>query len=315
MANYPAQIQELKATVRFLRANAAKYKIDPKFIGVIGFSSGAWNTVMLATTGDVKEYKVGGTTMDLEGTLGGNLEFSGRVQAAWAAAAPTRFLSMDSCGSDLNHGAANSPEGGLIGGALAQNKDKCELANPITYISPDDPPIHLVHGTSDRIVPTCQSVLMFNALKASGNKHEMTYTPASGGHAANFTGALDFFKKALAANKEGCLDPKSSKFDSLATYCTAATCCNNLPDAVTAPAEPVAALSPEYSKISKGAEAVTVSYVGRHTLQVFDALGVKIISAAGKGKTNYNLSGLKRGIYFVKVSVEGKSVIKTIARY
>ncbi len=226
MATYPTQIQELKATVRFLRANAVKYKIDPKFIGVIGFSSGAWNTVMLATTGDVGEYKVGSATMNLEGTLGGNPEFSSRVQAAWAAAAPTQFLSMDSCGSDINHGAANSPEGGLIGGALAQNKDKCQLANPITFVSKDDPPIHLVHGTSDRIVPTCQSVLLFAALEMSGNKHEMTYTPAGGGHAANFSGSLDFFKKALAANKEGCLDPKSPKFDSLATYCGTGNCCN-----------------------------------------------------------------------------------------
>lgn len=225
VAKYPTQIQELKATVRFLRANAVKYKLDPTFIGVIGFSSGAWNTVILATTGDVKEYKVGSTTMDLEGNLGGNLEFSSRVQAGWAAAAPTQFLSMDSCGSDINHGAANSPEGGLIGGALAQNKDKCTLANPITFVTLDDPPIHLVHGTSDRTVPTCQSVLLINALNASGNKHEMTYTPASGGHMQNYTGSLDFFKKALAANKAGCLDPKNPNFDSLATYCSTGICC------------------------------------------------------------------------------------------
>ncbi len=82
-----------------------------------------------------------------------------------------------------------------------------------------------MHGTSDRIVPTCQSVLLFAALQKSGNQKEMTYTPASGGHAANFTGSLDFFKKALTANKEGCLDPANEKFDPLATYCSTGTCC------------------------------------------------------------------------------------------
>ncbi len=312
-AVYPTQIQELKATVRFLRANAAKYKLDPKFIGVIGFSSGAWNSVILATTGDVKEYTAGSATMNLEGTLGGNLEFSSRVQAAWAAAAPTQFLSMDSCGSDLNHGGASSPEGGLIGGALAQNKDKCQLANPITYVSLDDPPIHLVHGTSDRIVPTCQSVLLYNAFQKSGNKHEMTYTPASGGHAQNYTGSLDFFKKALAANKEGCLDPKSQKFDSLATYCGTATCCTPVAT-ISAPVEGM--LSIGYSqRINKGAETISILSPGRHTIQIFDASGAKVMSESGLGKTKYRLGGVKRGIFFVKVSVKGITTIEKIAKF
>jgi hypothetical protein len=74
---------------------------------------------------------------------------------------------------------------------------------------------------------------MFYALQMSGNQYEMTYTPTSGGHAANFTGSLDFFKKALAANKEGCLDPKSSAFDPLAIYCSSDICCTRV---VTVPA-------------------------------------------------------------------------------
>lgn len=314
-AVYPAQIQELKAAVRFLRANAAKYKLDPNFIGVIGFSSGAWNAVILATTGDVDSFKVGSTSMKLQGTLGGNLEFSSRVQAAWAAAAPTQFLSMDSCGSDINHGAANSPEGGLIGGALASNKDKCTLANPLTFVTLDDPPIHLVHGTADRTVPTCESVLLFNALKASGNKHEMTYTPASGGHAQNYTGSLDFFKKALAANKDGCLDPKNPKFDSLATYCSTGKCGDVTAVApVSAPVKAV--LSIGYSKrINGGAENISILSPSRHTLQVFSALGAKVISESGLGKTTYSLGGVKPGVYFVKVSIEGVTTIDKIARF
>jgi acetyl esterase/lipase len=306
-ATYPTQIQELKATVRFLRANAAKYKIDTKFIGVIGFSSGAWNTVMLATTGDVKKFAAGSTTMDIEGSLGGNLDFSSRVQAAWAAAAPTDFLKMDSCGSDINHGAANSPEGSLIGGALAQNKDKCQLANPITYVTLDDPPIHLVHGTSDRTVPTCQSVLLYNALKASGNKHEMTYTPASGGHAQNYTGALDFFKKALAANKEGCLDPKNPKFDSLATY--------YMPVATLgAPAHGMRPIE-RLQRANNDAAMTGILSPGRHSLRIFDASGAEVMSEYGFGKTKCRVGEIKHGIYFVKVTLEGKTRIEKMARF
>jgi acetyl esterase/lipase len=301
VAKYPTQIQELKAAVRFLRANAAKYKIDPKFIGVIGFSSGAWNTVILSTTGDVKEYKVGSTTMDIEGKLGGNLEYSSRVQAGWASAPPTDFLIMDSCGSDMNHGGASSPEGGLIGGALAQNKDKCALANPITYITADDPPIHLVHGTSDRIVPTCQSVVMFNALKASTNKHEMTYTPASGGHAPNLTGSLDFFKKALTANKEGCLDPKNPNFDPLATYCNTANCCTSvrtLPSTITK-MQPTASLQ-RLALVNYSAEMITYT--------AFDVAGHVVASGRLAPNRSFDLRETGSGLRLCELQGNGITV-------
>ena len=220
---------------------------------------------------------------------------------------------MDSCGSDINHGAANSPEGGLIGGAIAQNKDKCTLANPITFVSLDDPPIHLVHGIADRTVPTCESVLLYNALTASGNKHEMTYTPASGGHAQNYTGSLDFFKKALAANKEGCLDPKSPKFDSLATYCGTITCCSPV-STVRAPGEGMLSIECPL-RISKGAEIISISSQGRHTIQIFDASGAKVMSESGLGKTKYKLGEVKRGVYFAKVFVEGITTIEKMVRF
>ncbi|NLD92536.1 MAG: alpha/beta hydrolase [Fibrobacter sp.] len=297
-ARFPTQIQELKAAVRFLRANAAKYKLNPNFIGVIGFSSGAWNTAMLSTTGDVKEYKVGSTTMDIEGKLGGNLDYSSRVQAAWASAAPTDFLIMDSCGSDMNHGGASSPEGSIIGGVLAQNKEKCALANPITYITTDDPPIHLVHGTSDRIVPTCQSVVMFNALKASGNKHDMSYTPASGGHAANYSGSLDFFKKAFAANKEGCLDPMSSSFDPLATYCGTGTCCgtvNVVEKSIVPHNHPVNL---------RGFDLVNTS-TDAATYKIFDVSGHTVLTGRIAPNTSFDIRTTGSGVRLCELKVHG----------
>jgi len=297
-AHYPAQIQELKATVRFLRANADKYNLDPKFIGVIGFSSGAWNAAILATTGDVDEYKVGSTTMKLEGEFGGNLEFSSRVQAAWASAPPTDFLAMDGCGSMINHGAANSPEGGLIGGALAQNKEKCALANPITYISKDDPPIRLVHGSSDNIVPTCQSELMWAALQKNGNKKDQSYTPVSGGHAANFNGSLDFFKKALTANKEGCLDTSSASFDPLATYCSTGNCCTAVRT------QPLVTVKVQQAANVHGFDLVNTS-ASTVTYKIFDAAGHVLATGQIASKGSFNLKETGSGLRLYELRGNG----------
>ncbi len=316
VVTYPTQLHELKATVRFLRANAAKYKLDPNFIGVIGFSSGAWNTVILATTGDISEYTVGNITMDLEGTLGGNLEFSSRVQAAWAAAAPTQFLSMDSCGgSIIRHNDAGSPESGMIGGPIQQHKEKATLANPITFVSRDDPPIHLVHGTSDNLVPFCQSVLLYNALTASGNQKEMGFTSRQGGgHTPDFNGSLEFFKKALAANKEGCLDPQSPKFDPLATYCSTGDCCKETKIAkATSPVSNF--LHIEYSRRNNNTETISILSQGRHTLKIFNAFGALVFSQTGQGNAKYSLKTINSGFYIVRVTLNGAIATKNIVRF
>ncbi len=315
-ATYPTQLNELKATVRFLRANASVYKLDPDFIGVIGFSSGAWNSVILATTGDVDEYTVGNVTMKLEGTLGGNLEYSSRVQAAWAAAAPTQFLSMDSCGgSMIKHDDAGSPESGMIGGPIQQNKEKATLANPITFVSKDDPPIHLAHGTADNLVPFCQSKLLYDALLASENQKEMTLAPnQGGGHSPDFNGSLDFFKKALAANKEGCLDLQSPKFDPLATYCNNGDCCEETATVkISSSVDDV--LSIGYSRVNKSAETISISSRGRHTTQIFNASGARIMSQSGQGKKEYNLRGVKSGVYIVKIFTDKTSITRNIVRF
>jgi hypothetical protein len=156
---------------------------------------------------------------------------------------------------------------------------------------------------------------MYAALQKSGNKHEMTYTPASGGHAQNYTGSLDFFKKALAANKNGCLDPKSPRFDSLATYCDSCKCDEQTAVApVSAPVKAVVSIG--YSKsINGAAETVSILSSGRHTLQVFNVSGAKVMSVSGLGKTTYSLRDVKRGVYFVKVSADGITKIGKIARF
>jgi acetyl esterase/lipase len=315
-ARYPAQIQELKATVRFLRANAKEYNLDPDFIGVTGFSSGAWNTVMLATTGDVDEHKIGNTTMKLEGTFGLHHDVSSRVQAGWASAAPTDFSKMDGCGSSINHGSATSPEGNLIGGALSTLPDNVQLANPITYVSKDDPPLYLRHGSSDNVVPTCQSALLWDAIKAVDNKKDMNYTAVAGGHAPNTTGILAFFQKAIQNNKEGCLDPKHAKFDPMATYCGTGDCCAATSVLTDESGKPLFTLIPgNFPGGNLSAGTILVSTTGPHRFRVSDVSGIEILSASGRGQAEYAMGTLNPGVYFVTVATATTVQTRKVFRF
>jgi acetyl esterase/lipase len=130
-AQFPAQIEGCKAALRWLRANARKYNLDPEHIGVWGASAGGHLVALLGTSGDVKE---------LEGK-GGNPEQSSRVQAVVDWFGPTDFLQMGG-----SHNDAKSPESQLLGGAVQENKEKAAKANPITYVSKDDPPFLIMHG-------------------------------------------------------------------------------------------------------------------------------------------------------------------------
>jgi acetyl esterase/lipase len=178
-AKFPAQIQDIKAVVRFIRANAETYQIDTSFIGITGSSSGGHLAVLTGTSGFVKQYTVGSTTFDIEGDIGSYTGFSSSVNAVVDWFGPTDFLVMDSCGSSLNHNAANSPESSLIGGSIQNNKDKCTLANPITYVDENDPPFLILHGDADPLVPHCESELLFNALQNANVSSQYVLVPGA----------------------------------------------------------------------------------------------------------------------------------------
>jgi len=157
-AIFPAQIEDCKAAVRWLRANAARYNLDPNRIGVWGASAGGHLVALLGTSGGVK---------DLEGDLG-NANYSSRVQAVVDFFGPTDFLEMGKFPSKIAHYAPDSPESQLLGGPVLENKEKARRANPITYISKDDPPFLIMHGDQDQSVPLNQSELLTEALKKAG---------------------------------------------------------------------------------------------------------------------------------------------------
>jgi acetyl esterase/lipase len=167
-AKFPAQIQDIKAVVRFIRANAEKYQIDTSFIGITGYSSGGHLAALAGTSGFVKQYTVGSTSEDIEGNVGLDTTYGSSVNAVVDWFGPTNFLVMDSCGSSLDHDASDSPESSLIGGPIQDNKDKCALANPITYVDANDPPFLIIHGDADPLVPHCESEMLYSALQKAG---------------------------------------------------------------------------------------------------------------------------------------------------
>lgn len=160
-AIWPAQIHDCKAAIRWLKGNAKKYGLDPGRIGVTGSSAGGHLAAMLGTTGDVRS---------LEGNLGRHLDQSSRVVCVVDEFGPTDFLTMNDFPGTLNHDSPTSPESLLIGGPIQDkgNREKCHQASPLTYVSEDDPPFLIVHGTKDPLVPFNQSVIFAAKLKAAG---------------------------------------------------------------------------------------------------------------------------------------------------
>jgi acetyl esterase/lipase len=157
-AKFPAQAFDIKAAIRWLRANAGQFQLDPNRFAFMGNSSGGWAADIAALTGGVA---------DLEGAIG-TTGVSSRVQAGVAFFGPTDFLQMNAqrIPGGLDHNGANSPESLLIGCAIQTCPAATERANPINYLDGNDPPMMLLHGQADPLVPHGQSVLLYNALKA-----------------------------------------------------------------------------------------------------------------------------------------------------
>jgi len=170
-AKFPAQIHDCKAAVRWLRANAPNYNLDPTKFAAWGASAGGHLVALLGTSAGVPE---------LEGHVN-DLKESSRVQAVVDWFGPTDFLQIGNAESDLQHNAPDSPESKLIGGPLLENKDEAAKASPISYVSQGAPPFLIMHGDRDRTVPFNQSELLYAALKKAGV--DVTFVPMKGaGH-------------------------------------------------------------------------------------------------------------------------------------
>lgn len=149
-AVWPAQIHDVKAALRWLRASADQYGIDPTRIAVSGNSAGAHLALMLAGLGE------GG----LEGD-GGNPDVAAHVAAVVAIYPPTQ----------LRVGSHDDAIGLLLGGKVSREVE--DEASPISYVHAGYPPTMLVHGNADEVVPVEASFAMYRELIAAGAAVEL----------------------------------------------------------------------------------------------------------------------------------------------
>ncbi|MFF1632282.1 alpha/beta hydrolase fold domain-containing protein [Leifsonia sp. NPDC058248] len=178
-AQFPAQLSDIKGAIRFLRANAARYHLDPKRFGIAGDSSGGWAAAMAAVTGDVAT---------LEGDVGVS-GASSKVQAAAAFYPPTDFLQLDpylpgNCDSsganpDASFCAADrdSAVSLLLGCPIESCPGRVAAANPIRFVDRDDPPLLLLHGLQDVDIPWQQSKLLFDAVHSVSGRADFVTVP------------------------------------------------------------------------------------------------------------------------------------------
>lgn len=167
-APFPAQIEDCKAAVRYLRAHAARFNIDPNRIGASGGSAGGHLAAMLGTTGDV-------TTFD----KGEHLDQSSRVKAVVDFYGPTNlaFYGASRPGDTLSR---------FIGGPIQDYPAKVQVANPIAYVTPNDPPFAIFHGDADPLVPQRHSKALQEALQKANVPATLTIVKGAG---HGFTGA------------------------------------------------------------------------------------------------------------------------------
>jgi len=192
-AIFPAQIEDCKAAIRWLRANAAKYHLDPDHIGVWGASAGGHLVALLGTTGGEK---------DLEGN-GGNLDQSSRVQCVVDWFGPSNLATM---GKQADK--PGTPVARLIGGPAQENKEKARKASPLTYVSKDSAPFLIMHGDKDNIVPPSQSDVLAEALRKVGVEVKLQIVEGNGHGGPGFNSPdnrkfiEDFFTKHLDKGKK-----------------------------------------------------------------------------------------------------------------
>ncbi len=146
-ALFPAQIHDVKAALRWLRARAEGYGYDASRVVVAGTSAGGHLAALMGTSGDVS---------DLEGGVAGNLDQSSRVQGVIDYYGPSDFVKR----SENQKSKTDHPEGGvyqLLGGPVQENLEAARLASPKTHLTKDDPPFLILHGDKDNTVYVDQS--------------------------------------------------------------------------------------------------------------------------------------------------------------
>jgi acetyl esterase/lipase len=162
-AKFPAAVEDAKCAVRWLRANAQKYGVDPNRIAAAGGSAGGHLVAMLAVTD-----KAAG----LEGT-GGNAGFSSRVNLAIVFNGPTDLTALAGRAQTAN------PVSSFLGALPSEKPELYRQAAPVTYVDKQAPPFLFLHGTADMTVPIEQAKLLQRKLREAGVQAELFESPGA----------------------------------------------------------------------------------------------------------------------------------------
>ena len=175
-ALFPAAVEDCKNAVRFLRANADLYRIDPDRIAIVGGSAGGNLAAMVAVTAGHSGFKESSPINDA----------SCAVQACVDWFGPTDFLKMDEqlASSGLgpcDHDQPDSPESRYLGGHIVKlDPNYVQSANPMTYVHPEIPPFLIQHGDRDHVVPCQQSLIFVEKIVSVAGKDRVKFEILSG---------------------------------------------------------------------------------------------------------------------------------------
>lgn len=175
VAHYPAQIEDCKAALRWLRAHAREYQVDPDRIGAWGESAGGHLAALLAVTGNIRDYDVGE-----------HLNQSSAVQCVVDWYGPANLLHW---GGPENP-STDSPESAiyrLLGGPVSQNREAALRASPVHFANGRSAPFLIIHGDQDPVVPLAQSRMLHEALLKAGVESALLTIPGAAHGGAEFS--------------------------------------------------------------------------------------------------------------------------------
>lgn len=200
-AIFPAQIQDCQAAIRWLRAHGKEYHFDNGHVGVVGGSAGGHLSALVGTAGGKKAFAM----------IGGNEEQSDRVQAVCDIFGPADFGTVVQQAADdknvkniFEFNTPKDPYSSLIGAKL-DDKTKTDAVSPVHYVSEDNPPFLILHGTHDTLVPYAQSEEFAAALKGKGVEVWLQKLPGSGHGGGGFgkAGIIQLMQNFFAKHLQG----------------------------------------------------------------------------------------------------------------
>jgi len=163
---WPAQVHDCKAAIRWIRAHAGQYGLDPAKIGVMGTSAGGTLATLLGVSGGVA---------DLEGAVGPD-----RGESSWVACVVNRFGRINFLAEPESARSSPAQAGALagrlrllFGGTLEEKAELARRASALNHLTADDPPILTVHGTADPLVPYVQAEELAAAAQRAGVSHDL----------------------------------------------------------------------------------------------------------------------------------------------